>query len=178
MKKSYKGALAASAAGVILLGGAGSLAYWNATGDVPGGSITSGELKLDNAQCGGFVLDSVGGPGGAFDPSSGRIVPGDTLTKTCTFDITATGDHLLADLAVTQPTVSGDDTLSDVLTASGTFTVDNAAATQISSANNGDVLEAVVTIDFPYGASVDNLSQADTATLSDFTVTATQVDNH
>ena len=159
MKKSYKGALAASAAGVILLGGAGSLAYWNATGDVPGGSVTSGELKLNNASCGGFVLDSVGGPGGAFTPATDRLVPGGTSTKTCTFDVKATGNHLVADLAVTQPAVSGDATLSDVLTANGTFTVNNAAATQITSANDGDVLEAVVTVTFPYGAAVDNLSR-------------------
>ena len=128
--------------------------------------------------CGGFVLDSVGGAGGPFVPATDRLVPGDTLTKTCTFAIKATGDHLVADLAVTQPTVSGDATLSDVLTADGTFTVNNAAATQITSANDGQVLEAVVTINFPYGAAVDNLSQADTATLSTFTVTATQADNH
>ena len=44
MKKSTKGAVAAAAAGVLLLGGAGSLAYWTADGAADGGSITAGGI--------------------------------------------------------------------------------------------------------------------------------------
>lgn len=171
MKKSYKGAMAASAAGVILLGGAGSLAYWNATGDVPGGDITSGELKLTGGTCGDWLLDG----GDTFTPASSKVVPGDSITKTCTFTVVATGDHLTADLSVTQPNVTGDTPLSTDLTASGSYEVGGNAVTQITEANDGDTLEAEVTVTFPIGGSVDNTSQDQTATLSAFTVTATQV---
>ena len=58
MKRSTKGALAASAAGILLLGGAGSLAFWNATVNVPGAAIASGDLKLSTPDCGdGWLLD-------------------------------------------------------------------------------------------------------------------------
>ncbi len=39
MKKSTKGALAAAAAGSLLLGGAGSLAYWTDAESITGTSI-------------------------------------------------------------------------------------------------------------------------------------------
>src|SRR5687767_11072956 len=46
MSKTFKGAGAAIVAGVLLIGGAGSLAYWSDAEGVTGGSISSGELKL------------------------------------------------------------------------------------------------------------------------------------
>ena len=106
MKKSYKGALAASAAGVILLGGAGSLAYWNATGDVPGGDITSGESARQAVPLRRLAARR----GATRSPQrlASKVVPGDSITKTCTFTVVATGDHLTADLSVTQPNVTGD----------------------------------------------------------------------
>ena len=61
------------------------------------------------------------------------------------------------------------------LTASGSYEVGGNAVTQITEANDGDTLEAEVTVTFPIGGSVDNTSQDQTATLSAFTVTATQV---
>ncbi len=36
-----------------------------------------------------------------FDPATSTLVPGDSITKTCTFDVTAVGDHLRATLAAT-----------------------------------------------------------------------------
>lgn len=47
MKKSTKGAIAAAAAAVLLLGGGTTLAYWTASVDIAGGTITAGELKRD-----------------------------------------------------------------------------------------------------------------------------------
>ncbi len=46
MNRSTKGAIAAAAAAVLLLGGAGSLAYWSADGEVGGDTITSGSFTL------------------------------------------------------------------------------------------------------------------------------------
>ena len=59
MKKSTKGALAAGGAAVLLLGGAGSLAYWTASGSVPGGSLTSGSMTLSSVTCGSWTYGGV-----------------------------------------------------------------------------------------------------------------------
>ena len=191
MNKTTKGAVAAAAAGVLLLGGVGSLAYWNATGTVAGGTITSGQLTLTNADCdpddldpnGNLVLndDSVwmldGGGVTAFDVATQKIVPGDKLTKICTYTITSSGDHLSAGLAASAPsygTGSGA-ALTAELDVVSTFKV---GLTQdqliITDADDTKVLEVKVVVTFPAGLGVDNTTQALSAVLDDITVTATQ----
>ena len=56
MNKSTKGALAASSAAVLLLGGAGSLAFWSDSQDVGSANITSGELDLSAPDCADDLL--------------------------------------------------------------------------------------------------------------------------
>ncbi len=46
MNKSTKGALAAACGGVLLLGWAGSLAYWTDGTNIDGDSFASGHLQL------------------------------------------------------------------------------------------------------------------------------------
>ncbi len=120
MNKSTKGALAASAAGALLLGGAGSLAFWTTTQPVSGSDITAGHLKLTNPSCGaGWLLD-----GGAVFTTQ-LLVPGDTLTKVCTFSLDAAGEHLAADFDVTAPSLSGDAALLDELAVSAAYEVNS-----------------------------------------------------
>ena len=52
MNKTVKGAFAAGTAAFLLVGGAGSLAYWNDTANVAGSTINSGTLTLDSSSCG------------------------------------------------------------------------------------------------------------------------------
>src|SRR4051794_282011 len=118
MNKSTKGALATSAAAVLLLGGAGTLAYWNDSATVPGGTVQSGQLELGAPVCGaGWTLDG----GTAF--TTQLLVPGDTLTKVCTVDLVATGEHLGADLVVDTPSWGASNPLIAQLAAAATFTV-------------------------------------------------------
>ena len=164
MNKSTKGALAATTAGVLLLGGAGSLAFWSDSVTIGGSTISSGHISLDDTtagDCAGadWVLDDGEATAGAvFDPASSTLVPGDSITKTCTFDVTAAGDDLSPDVTTT-----------------AVFTVGGATATTITEDNDGDELEATITLSFPYGVTSDNLSQDDSLDLSDFTVALTQV---
>jgi len=184
MNKSTKGALAATTAGVLLLGGAGSLAFWSDSVTIGGSTISSGHISLDDTtagDCAGadWVLDDGEATAGAvFDPASSTLVPGDSITKTCTFDVTAVGDHLRATLAATGGGLTllaaGDDLSPDVTT-TAVFTVGGATATTITEDNDGDELEATITLSFPYGVTSDNLSQDDSLDLSDFTVALTQV---
>jgi alternate signal-mediated exported protein len=176
MNKTSKGALAAAAAGALLLGGAGSLAYWTGTASVAGGAINSGELTITDSTSGTcaaapWTLDSAESPAGAtFDPASETIVPGDVLTKTCSYTIGADGTHLRADLAASGGSASG--VLASALTASGTFTVDGSPVTSITEANDGDVLTATISVTFDPAAG--NATQLKGASLSDYTVSLTQ----
>ena len=72
MKKSTKGALAASSAAVLLLGGAGSLAFWSDSQDVGSANITSGELTLGAPDCSDDLVSTVptAGSSTAAPPSS------------------------------------------------------------------------------------------------------------
>lgn len=170
MKKSTKGALATSAAAVLLLGGAGTLAYWNDSATVPGGTVQSGQLELGTPNCGaGWTLDG----GTAF--TTQLLVPGDTLTKVCTVDLVATGEHLGADLVVDTPSWGAANPLTAQLAASATFTVNGVASTHVTSADDtgaGEV-QASVTVVFD-GPAATNTSQALTATLNGINLVATQ----
>jgi alternate signal-mediated exported protein len=173
MKKSYKAAIAAAAGGVLLLGGAGSLAYWSSTQDVPGGTINSGSLALSTPSCGDWSLDALEQLPTAYadgDP----LVPGDVLTKTCTFTITATGNHLRATLGVTDTNFTPVNDLSADLTAEADFTIlSSSIPAEITEANDGDVVSADITVTFDPESG--NESQSLTTVLDAITVTAEQI---
>lgn len=187
MKKSTKGALAASAAGVLLLGGAGSLAYWTASDSVDGGTITSGELKLTAGDCDDWTYAA--GAASAGDPVA-LFVPGDKITTTCTFALVASGDNLSATVAAPAtvtytPTPAAP---SLVLTPVTTYAIDGPDARTITnggtvtSADGGQTITATFNVTIPYGTNEGaatvingNDTQGITATLDELTVTLTQV---
>ncbi len=176
MKKSYKGAAAAAAAGVLLLGGAGSIAYWSSTQDVPGGTINSGSLALSTPACGAWTLDNAEPAPPVAYTNGDPLVPGDVLTKTCTFTITATGDHLRATLGVTDTSFTPVNDLSDDLDATAVFTVGaNPIPAEITEANNNQVVSAAITVTFD--PTSGNESQSKSTVLDAITVTADQVHN-
>ncbi len=200
MKKSTKGAVAAAAAGVLLLGGAGSLAYWTADGTVTGGDITAGDLTLTDGDCDADW--TYAGTATVVD----LFVPGDEITKTCTFDLTASGDNLEAELGAP-------DTVAVTTDATGTsFDIDvEATYSKLASGGtapadtvviaDGDTVtsdddDATITVEFtvtiPFGTDDDgndvngdpvgagtpinaNDTQNIVATLDNLTVTLTQV---
>jgi alternate signal-mediated exported protein len=173
INKSTKGALAATAAGVLLLGGAGSLAFWTSTQTVDGGDVSTGHLKLTTPACGdGWILD-----GGAVYADQ-LLVPGDTLTKVCSFSLDASGEHLTADFDTTAPEFSaGDAALLDELDVTASYKVDTVAvASSDVPVEDGDVIEATIVVSWPYGVEDNdsNVLAGLSATLDTITVTATQ----
>lgn len=180
MKKSTKGAVAAGGAAVLLLGGAGSLAYWTASGSVDGGSITSGTLTLSAGTCGDWTY--------ADTSTVSLIVPGDTVTKTCSFTISATGDHLEATLDAPDSvnyTTSGNDATTLSLTASASYAVAGTPVASdgtgtITSANDGDTLTATFKVTFPYGdpttINANDTQHLETVLDNNVAVTLTQAD--
>lgn len=174
--KMFKGALAISFAALLLLGGAGSLAFWTATGTVSGAAIDTGQLALSTPDCsGGWTLDAAGG-GGTFTPGVTLLVPGDVITEDCTTTLTATGAHMSGTITADQnPAVTG--------APAGTFTVAVGTVTDtttgnpadtFTNANNGDTLSIEVQVTFVDPGTADNTTQNLTAALGDITLTATQ----
>lgn len=181
MRNSAKGVLAASAAVALLVGGGGTLAFWQDVEAFGGDTINSGSLSLGDVTCGSWMYDTEGG-GGEFTVASDVIVPGDTLTRTCTSTIVAEGDHLVADVAVTDgsinPGSSGADLLAEAtwaleVTKTSTENVTSALGTSISSIDDDSTLTAVLTLGFPYGV-LDNGSMSQKVDLDAVTITATQ----
>lgn len=95
MKKVTKAALAAAAAGALLLGGAGTFALWNDTVDVNAGTVTTGHLLLTtDADSGTWVDSSPGATDTVFEPATDFLVPGDVVTFTQTVTVDASGKNL------------------------------------------------------------------------------------
>lgn len=178
MKKSTKGALAAGTAAFLLLGGGGTLAYWTATADVEAGAITAGSLTITSPSCGANWTDSGGNVAVA--------VPGDELTKTCTFVVNGTGDNLEALLTYSVPDITtsayntAETTAGEKATLGVTWTWnDDSAITgnKITSADSGKTVKAVLALNIPYGTE-DNATQLKNivSATDKVTLTATQQD--
>ncbi|MEO9325171.1 alternate-type signal peptide domain-containing protein [Nocardioides sp. C4-1] len=167
MNKTTKGALAASAAAVLLAGGAGTLAFWTDTATVQGGSINSGTLGITplvvapNTQA--CDTNWVYATGSAKAGQTVVLfVPGDKVTKKCTFKIAATGDNLSA--AVTAPATVPVTTTP----AAASFSIDLGATYALSgvttpraianggtitSADNNGTLTATFLATIPFGTN-------------------------
>lgn len=174
MNKTAKGALAAGTAVVLLTGGAGTLAYWNAQDEAPGGSFNAGKLTLDASSCDSakWMRTNVLEQATPIEHlETHKIVPGDTLTKTCTALIGAQGEDLRAALAVTGGvlSVTGEQNAYEL---DSTFKVDNVDRTEVTEADAGKNIDVKITVAFNTGAT--NESMLDTLSLSDFVVTLTQ----
>lgn len=172
MKKSTKGAIAAGAAAVLLMGGAGTLAYWTATDNVDAGTLTAGNLSLDLDSCDGWVYAAADAEGtGAVT----KIVPGDTVENTCSGTISGEGDHLRATVEIDDATVSdltlGDETVT--VTADLTSPVDPTGEGVAVTAAGTDVTFTLTAV-FPYGTENNN-SQDAVAALGNIGVDAVQV---
>jgi alternate signal-mediated exported protein len=184
MNKFTKASIATGAGIVLLLGGGGTLAYWNAEAASGAGTINAGTLALTPGAAGAWADEN-----GPINPSTFLVVPGDTLTFTRTFTISATGNNLVADLDIDDTGVLSED-WDDELTASAVFSTDDGAGnvtsgvTQVTDANNGDTLTVVVTLAFAFDGDVttadpeievNNDSQGDSVDLTALKVVLTQV---
>ena len=99
MRKTTKGAIAVGAGVALLLGGAGTLAYWTDTNDVDSNTtVTAGNLDLAPVAATAAWTWKTGGQ--TFVPATSRIVPGDVVVFTQRYTVTAQGDRLKAQLLV------------------------------------------------------------------------------
>lgn len=176
MKKTTKGALAAGSAAVLLMGGAGTLAFWTDSVTTEGTEIASGHLSLDLESCDGWTLDG----GDAY--TTQLLVPGDTLTQECEYTLDIAGEHLRqVDFDVTLPSdVTGAAALIDEIGVTAGVTLNGAPqadATNVAVAD-GDSVVVSIEIAWPYGVEDNdsNVVGGLSAALNDITVVVTQ--NH
>lgn len=176
MNRSTKGAIAAAAAAVLLLGGAGSLAYWTDSDAVAGNTFTAGSMSLAALNtCDEWNLDTDEPGGQPFLPGTDTLVPGDVVTKLCTFTVQAVGTHLRATVAAVPGTDSGDLLTSGPLTIGSSLAIGVTPVTEITEDNDGDTLTVAVTVTF--ASASGNTSQTDSAVLDDIDIDTTQVHN-
>ena len=108
MHKPLKGAIALGAAGLLLLGGAGTYALWSDSVDLAGGTVNAGQLEFVSTTPGEWRDVSDGAPGTVIsDISTFQIVPGDVLTYSLSTTLRAQGDNLAATIAADPTTIDG-----------------------------------------------------------------------
>lgn len=174
MHKSLKGSIALGAAGLLLLGGAGTYALWSDSEIIPGGSIDSGQLEFLATTSGVWADVSDGTPGAPIpDIADFLIVPGDVLTYSLSTTLRARGDNLEATLAVDPASITGGpDLLEDVDVTTALTVGGTAIPAVITEANDGQTVNVTVTLTFDEGST--NETQLETIDLSELELTVQQ----
>lgn len=181
MKKSTKGAVAAGAAAVLLLGGLGSFALWQDEETVGGGTINSGELNFDPVvpATGTWTETSVTpnvviGP----DPAGFPIVPGDVLEYSTAYVVNWAGTNLRATITADFTDVAGNAALAAALdtevSVNGGTALPNGSAVELPLTTSPQTITVEVTITFDQ-ATADLIAQNESVDLNDFTLTLDQV---
>ncbi len=175
MNSKMKGAIAAGAATVLLAGGAGTMAAFNAgTGGV-GGSVGAGSLALTAAGSPAWTDGH-----GAIDVATYRAVPGDVVTYTASYVITAKGTNLKANLGADSGAITGDPALKAAMATSVTATTNgvslpsNSGGAVVTPAHNGKTVDVKVVFTFD-PATAGAVAQTARLDLSNFTITLKQV---
>ncbi|SDD14711.1 alternate-type signal peptide domain-containing protein [Rhodococcus tukisamuensis] len=174
MNKQTKGAIAAGAAALLLAGGAGTMAAWNASTTVSGGAVNSGKLTLTTVS-GSTGFKWVGGSkdGQAYNPSTDKIVPGDKVAYDAVVKVGAQGTNLAATLVADAASITGTNGLDAALTKTVTTTFNGGAVGTITEANNGQDLNVKVLFELPTSVT-GTTAQDGTVNLNNFNVTLTQ----
>lgn len=180
MKKITKAAIAGTVGAALLVGGAGSLAFWTDTENGPAVQIQSGQLdiapltsasqtwKIQQVVAGSTSSTSVD-----FAPATDKIVPGDVLTTTVNVPVTLVGKNIKAKLDVavqaltprspagTPANIAADAALIAALNSNGGIKVtkiNNVAVTGLPTANltAGGTIPVEIAVTFPWGDATTN----------------------
>lgn len=170
MRKSTKGAVAASAALLLLMGGWGTHATWEAGATSPGTDMATGHLKLISGGCGnGWQLNGIDLT--TLSANELLLVPGSILTETCTFTVDVAG-VMNVELSTTTPSYSNDPgDLSSILSTNAVYKKGATVLSDQAVLVDNDVITADITVTL--GSAVTD-GQDLAATLDAITVSATQ----
>lgn len=171
MKNSTKALIAGGIGAALLLGGAGTIAYWTDAADGGDGTITAGTLDIGTVSGGGWQIshqgDGTGEPTAPvdFDPATDQIVPGDVLSYTQAIPVTLEGEYIAAafdgvidvtatgtdpeSAALAEAIVGEDLAVTDLTGATGELTLD--PATEVLTGEGTGTVDVTTTITFPWG---------------------------
>jgi alternate signal-mediated exported protein len=191
MNKLTKAAIAGGVGIALLLGGAGTLATWNSSTGITGGTIVAGNLLVsDPGPIGTWTANGVALSASQF--STFLAVPGDVLVLTKTMKITATGNNLVASLSLAPGSIAGtttglaDSALATYLTKTAVLTASGAGITGLGPSYTvtpgttgvAQNVTVTVTISFPRngtaGLVAEDATKTGSVVLSGLAVTLTQ----
>lgn len=171
MNKLTKAAIAGGVGIALLLGGAGTLATWNSSSTVTGGTIVAGNLAVSAPTSSGWSVQhqSNGTLGTATVLTAAQFaafkaVPGDKLTFTAVVPITASGNNLSATTALAGGAISAASSASADLALASALT--SSAVTTISIPATTGVSGTAPTYTFAPGTGTINASATVTATIT------------
>jgi alternate signal-mediated exported protein len=98
MNKMVKGSVAGAAGVALLMGSFGTFALWQEQVGVEGSSVTSGKLAI-TAGDPVWKDESTKAPQ-KWTSTNALVVPGDTITRTQTFVVEATGANMMGELTL------------------------------------------------------------------------------
>jgi alternate signal-mediated exported protein len=192
MKKTTTAAVAATVGAVLLLGGAGTLAYWSDTQTSASQTISAGNLDLNTITAGSWSLQQVVTTGTApntvtkkttpvtFDSATMSVAPGDVLTATVQVPVTLAGTNMKATLDVATPVitpaVAGDTTLTNALQVAVVSVDGTNGATKTFAAPKSGNVPVVISVTMPWGTSAnENIAAALKSATFSANYTLTQV---
>ncbi|MET0854759.1 MAG: alternate-type signal peptide domain-containing protein [Microterricola sp.] len=196
MKKITKAAIAGTVGAALLVGGAGSLAFWTDSAEGPQVEIQSGQLDLGtiaSTEQSWLIQQVVSGttpqPAAAFNAASDLVVPGDVLTTTVDVPVTLAGKNLEAVLAVdvdalsvgAEPTAADTALLAalqaggvKVTKINGTAVGSGVASVNLTPASvTGGTVAVEIAVTFPWGTAgeFNGAKLGDVAFAADYTLT-------
>lgn len=175
MNKFVKGSVAAGAGLVLLLGGAGSLAYWSSSTDLGASTISAGALGIAATD-------------GAWAPAIDEWVPGDESTYSTTLTLTAEGDSIEGTIVLDSDSIvitpAAADQFEIVLgqgaaattTGTGTVVFDDATETFTFDGPGTYTIPVQIAVVFPFQTTEQNGSKNATVDFSGVSFIATQAD--
>jgi alternate signal-mediated exported protein len=178
MNKMVKGSVAGAAGVALLMGSFGTFALWQDQAGVEGSSITSGTLDITPGVT-QWADESTEAPQ-KWTPTNALVVPGDTITRTQTFVVEATGANMMGELTFGAGDVVegefGDDISVTVDVQAPTLTEEEADARWSFDAplESPVTVTTKVTYEFKHSATAEATESA-IATMQDSTFTLTQV---
>jgi alternate signal-mediated exported protein len=180
MNKIVTGSTAGAAGIALLMGGHGTFALWSDSADMAGGSITSGQLDI---AAGTPVWDDLNTTqANDWDVNTDVLVPGDEISMTQIFDITATGKNLKGTLEFSPPATFDAGGFGTHLE----YVVDVAAPSLTPGPAGNDNLwsfsaplgvqsaAVTATVTYTFASAADNSTQNATATLGEGMFTLAQ----
>ncbi|MDI9917162.1 alternate-type signal peptide domain-containing protein [Rhodococcus sp. IEGM 1379] len=169
MNKTTKGAIAAASAALLLAGGAGTMAAWNASTATTGaGTVTAGSMAVSETSAGTWKWVNGTKAGAAYVPGTDLLVPGDKVSYTSVYAVTLNGTNLKANLTPTLGNLTG-----SLATTPGLLAV-TASNTNVSPITASGPISFTTEVEFK-PATAGQVGAGGTATIGAGTIVLEQV---